>query len=436
MSLRNFILVCFTTGILLSCKEGKDEIVLDPETEILVQQINQLLHPLGSDPLMWEDSDLTFLDQVAESSVVGLGEATHGTSEFFSAKHRIFRYLVENHNFKVFAIEADFGESLFINDAVQRGAINEIRDLMVSKMHFWTWATTEVKMLIEWMCQYNMDKPDSEKVQYVGIDCQFNTFHPGLLREYLDATEASFLDDVNEILEEAEIETNKNFESYSVQEFEHYLGRLDAIEDSMQLSKDEIIVHSSEEEFELNLRVLRLIRQSSRVRKYGEYSIHYRDQFMAENTIWWKDYFGEKVVLWAHNGHVADDPNYFTVGGSMGHHLTNELSNDYEILGFLFSRGSFNAMGSAGLRRHTIDEAPSESSINFVMSNTGNPALAVKIGDLQNNKEWGNTLIQGLSYFQLGAVYNGNRASYYSKFIPDHYDYIIYFDKTTESGLF
>ena len=52
--------------------------------------------------------------------LIGLGEATHGTAEFFKAKGRIFKYLAEHHNFKIFAIEADVGESILINQAIQQ----------------------------------------------------------------------------------------------------------------------------------------------------------------------------------------------------------------------------------------------------------------------------------------------------------------------------
>ncbi len=120
---------------------------------------------------------MRFIDPFADKPFIALGEATHGTADFFIAKHRIFKYLVENHNFRVFAFEADFGESLFLNDAIQEGRVDDLRDLMKDKMRFWTWKTEEVLDLLEWMCTYNMDKPDEEKLQYIGIDCQYNSYN-------------------------------------------------------------------------------------------------------------------------------------------------------------------------------------------------------------------------------------------------------------------
>lgn len=158
----------------------------------LVQSLESELNPLSEDPLLWSNDDLKFLDPIGNKSIIGLGEATHGTAEFFKSKHRILKYLVEKHNYKIFAFEADFGESLLINEAIQKSDSNSIEALMKNKMHFWTWKTEEVKDLLVWMCTYNLNKSAQEKVQYLGIDCQYNTYHPDMVKEYLFKTSAPF----------------------------------------------------------------------------------------------------------------------------------------------------------------------------------------------------------------------------------------------------
>ena len=160
----------------LSCSNDPEEPpVLDDsptDTSLLVNALEDELNPLTNNPLAWNENELNFLDPLADKSIIALGEATHGTAEFFNAKFSMFKYLVEKHDFKILAIEADFGESLLINDAIQRGATEEIEDLMRTKMIFWTWRTEEVKNLLEWMSEYNKDKSDDEKLQYLGFDCQ------------------------------------------------------------------------------------------------------------------------------------------------------------------------------------------------------------------------------------------------------------------------
>ena len=65
-------------------------------------------HPIKTDNSE-NFSDLQFLDTVvAAKQIVGMGEATHGSKDFFTMKARMFQYLALKHGYKIFAIEADF----------------------------------------------------------------------------------------------------------------------------------------------------------------------------------------------------------------------------------------------------------------------------------------------------------------------------------------
>lgn len=442
MNSKHLFLLLFSSLLLGSCSEDPPELNLDPETEILVNILKDEMNSLGKNPLSWSDKDLVFLDKLAGKSVIGLGEATHGSAEFFDAKHRIFKYLVEKHGYKIFAFEADFGESLFINEAVQKGNASEIEGLMKSKMHFWTWKTEEVKELLEWMCTYNQGKSDEEKVHYMGMDCQFNTFHPSLVMEYLNELNVPFLNFADSILQLAETETQNNFETFSPASFNSYLEELEALQDSLTAHKLALVAASSEDDFQLHSRVLEITRQVSEVRYYWQtqqYATNYRDKYMAENTLWLRDYFdGEKIVVWAHNGHIADMEYGNT--GMMGNYLSYALADDYCTLGFLFSQGSFTAVGTedsqhSGLGVQVLDTIPKENSLNAIMSYTQEPAFSIEIKRLQSYLNWFVAFNKDLQYFQMGAVYNNKPGDYYSTFDPFYFDYLIYFDKSTASVL-
>jgi erythromycin esterase len=438
---RSYFLASLTV-LLFSCQPD-DEVKLEPEVASLLPSLDQELVPLENDPFLWSDDDLSFLDPVADKSIVGLGESTHGTAEFFNAKRRIFQYLVENHDYKVFAFEADFGESLFIEDAVQEGLKNEIPRLMSEKMHFWTWRTREVRNLLQWMSEYNEGRRTEDKVHYMGIDCQFNTFHPELLSQYLHTIDISFSEFATDVLKEAKDASESNFEGYSANDFTTYLGRVDALQDSIVAKQDAYVAASSEKEFELGLRLLRLARQVSEVRYYNSinnYSVNYRDKYMAENTAWLLDYFaGKKVVLWAHNAHIANDPNYRS--GSIGHYLLQELPSDYSTVGFMFSKGEFTARGFendqvSALTQHTISDEPQKESLNEVFYNASSPTFTVSVSDLQKYTEWNDFFSKDPRYLSIGAVFNNQPEDYYRGFHPSLYDQIIYFDNTTASQPF
>lgn len=432
----------FLSLTVISCTKNPEELNLDPETETLVNILQDELVPLDIDPLNWKDQDLRWLDPIAGKSVIGLGEATHGTAEFFDAKHRIFRYMVENHGYKIFAIEADFGESIFLDEAVHNGNVAEIEDLMMSKMHFWTWKTEEVKDLLEWMCSYNQGKSEEEKVHYMGVDCQFNTYHPTMVMQYLTNLNAPFLSFADSILQVAETESEKNFESYDAASFNAYLVKLETLQDSLSAHQDDLEAASSEKEFQLQARILEVIRQVSVVRyKMGstQSQMDSRDLYMAQNTSWLLDYFDtEKVVVWAHNYHVSDFES--GVLGTMGNYLKYQLGDQYVPVGFLFSQGTFTAAEMdggevTGFGTQILDTIPKENSLNALMSYASQAAFSVEVESLRNYLGWYNAFEAGLEYFFIGSAYNNRPLDYYISFDPDLYDYLIYFDKSTASDL-
>ena len=101
-------------------------------------------------------ADLAPLKQIiGDARIVSVGEATHGTREFFQLKHRLFEYLATELGFTIFAIEANWPESLAIDEYVQTGKGDPQKAL--DGIYFWTWNTEEVLDLIRWMRRYNED---------------------------------------------------------------------------------------------------------------------------------------------------------------------------------------------------------------------------------------------------------------------------------------
>ena len=117
------------------------------------------------------NSDLMPLKALCENrEIIGMGEATHGTKEFFELKAKTFKFLVTECNFKVFTIEASAGGCSYINDYVQSGVGNI--DSVMHFFDFWIWRTEEVKELVLWIKNYNQQKIESEKISFYGFDMQ------------------------------------------------------------------------------------------------------------------------------------------------------------------------------------------------------------------------------------------------------------------------
>ena len=107
---------------------------------------------------------------IGTARVVALGEATHGTREFFKLKHRMLEFLVAQMGFTAFGIEATLPESFDVDDWVLTGAGDPERAL--AGLYFWTWNTEEVMDLLDWMRAWNADPAHARKLRFYGFDMQ------------------------------------------------------------------------------------------------------------------------------------------------------------------------------------------------------------------------------------------------------------------------
>ncbi|MGA7315309.1 MAG: erythromycin esterase family protein [Silvibacterium sp.] len=108
---------------------------------------------------------------VGDARIVELGEATHGTHEFFQMKHRMVEYLATREGFTIFSIEANMPEAYRLNDFVLNG-VGDPKQLLKG-MYFWTWNTEEVLDMILWMREFN--RSGKGRIEFTGFDMQTPT---------------------------------------------------------------------------------------------------------------------------------------------------------------------------------------------------------------------------------------------------------------------
>jgi len=117
--MKNSLWITLITCLFLSCGSDDDELI--PEVNVNDQLINALSDEVfvirSSEPTI-NFSELDVLDQLSNARFIGMGEASHGTKEFFEMKHKMLRYFVENHGYRGLIMEADFGESVKANEYV------------------------------------------------------------------------------------------------------------------------------------------------------------------------------------------------------------------------------------------------------------------------------------------------------------------------------
>jgi len=119
-----------------------------------------------------EDVSLdALLDRIGDARLVLLGEATHGTSEFYRMRARITKELIEKRDFDFVAVEADWPDARRIDDHVIGRPRSRVEFTPFSRFPTWMWRNDETSELVEWMRARNLRQGDrSRRVGFHGLD--------------------------------------------------------------------------------------------------------------------------------------------------------------------------------------------------------------------------------------------------------------------------
>ncbi len=118
---------------------------------------------------------------VGDARIVSLGEATHGSREFFQLKHRMVEFLTTQMGFTIFSIEANMPEAYKLNDFILNGTGDPAK--LIKGTYFWTWDTQEVLDMVLWMREFN--KSGKGRIEFTGFDMQTPTVAVDIVREWV-----------------------------------------------------------------------------------------------------------------------------------------------------------------------------------------------------------------------------------------------------------
>jgi erythromycin esterase-like protein len=126
---------------------------------------------------------------LAGARIVGLGEATHGTSEFFRLKHRLLEFLATEMGFTIFAIEGDMAAASRLNDYVLRGEGDPEKLL-----GFLYCNHQEVLDMIHWMREFNQS--GTGHLEFTGFDMQNVSTSGAIVRGFTGKYDPDYIDTV------------------------------------------------------------------------------------------------------------------------------------------------------------------------------------------------------------------------------------------------
>ncbi|MFL5023364.1 MAG: erythromycin esterase family protein, partial [Microvirga sp.] len=133
-----------------------------------------------------EDAFGTMFDRFSDAKVVLLGEATHGTSEFYRARAAITKRLIEQHGFSIVAVEADWPDAARIDAYVRHRHVPDGDDTAFERFPTWMWRNEEVYDFVNWMREYNKERPDDDRAEFRGLDVYSLNSSIRSVLDYLD----------------------------------------------------------------------------------------------------------------------------------------------------------------------------------------------------------------------------------------------------------
>ncbi|MGH7710753.1 MAG: erythromycin esterase family protein, partial [Gemmatimonadaceae bacterium] len=303
-----------------------------------------------------DDADLALFDRIVRGArIVALGESTHGTREFFLAKHRLLEYLVRRHGFSVFAIEANQIAVETLNRYVH-GGNGTARDAM--RVMFRVWDTEEVEALVQWMRAHNAAHPD-RSLRFVGYDMQDHTRPIDSLRAFLVGSDSSLATMVQQLL--GEYRTQRSWSTPQVPDTvrrnwrrgaEHVYEAVSARRAAwLAAARD----RADSVRVEWAVQAANLLRQAA----LGNETLNVpdRDSLMAANIDWVLRTLepDARAVVWAHDIHVSrggDRKLSYNAGATMGAQLRRLYGDAYRAFSLLTYEGEYSATKS--LSDHTM----------------------------------------------------------------------------------
>ncbi len=118
-----------------------------------------------------EEADLdALLDRIGDAKIVLLGEASHGTSEFYSMRERISQELITRKGFRFVAIEGDWPDVARLDHYVRHFEYPPSEWTAFARFPTWMWRNNEVRSFVDWLHAHNVEHAPQERVAMYGLD--------------------------------------------------------------------------------------------------------------------------------------------------------------------------------------------------------------------------------------------------------------------------
>ena len=393
------------------------------------------------------DVDLDpLLDRIGESKVVLLGEATHGTSEFYQMRARITRELITKRGFTIVAVEADWPDAARVNRYVRQGPAVQEGEAAFSRFPTWMWRNAEVHDFVEWLRSWNADRPDGRsRAGFYGLDLYSLFTSIAAVLRYLD-----------EVDPDTAALARRRYACLSPWERDPAVygraaltGRYRTCEEPVtRMLRDmmdrrlDYAAHDGERFLDAaqNARLVTNAERYYRAMYYGQVdSWNLRDRHMFETLDLLLTFHGPeaRAVVWEHNSHVGNAAA--TEMGARGEFNVGQLcrerfGREAFLVGFGTDHGTVAAARDWNAPMQVMTVRPSVAeSYERLFHDSGVPGLLLALGPAARPAVRDELRPPRLER-AIGVVYRPEtelQSHYFQAVLPAQFDEYVWFDETS-----
>ena len=384
------------------------------------------------------------LDRIGDARVVLLGEASHGSSEFYRFRARVTQELIRHRGFNVVAVEADWPDACWIDRHVRHAAEPPASGEPFLRFPTWMWRNREVAEFVAWLRGHNGEIRDrADQVGFYGLDLYSMYGSIAAVLDYLDRVDPAAAEIARERYacltpwtrdpaaygRAALTERQRSCESHVVamlldlleQRFDYARQDGDRFVDAVQ-----------------NARVVANAERYYRAMYHGSVvSWNLRDQHMFDTlSMLLQVRPGAKAVVWEHNSHIGDAAA--TEMGARGEHNVGRLSRQAYgdmayLVGFGTDHGTVAAASNWDEPMRIMEVRPAHpDSYERICHDTEVPAFLLGLrepGRVEVREELAPPRLERA----IGVIYRPHtelQSHYFQASLPYQFDEYVWLDRT------
>jgi erythromycin esterase len=387
-------------------------------------------------------ADLTpLLENIGDARIVLLGEASHGTHEYYTWRAAISKRLISEKGFNFVAVEGDWPDCYRVNRYV-KGFDNQDKppeEILRSfnRWPTWMWANWEIVSFISWLKKFNIAGSAKIKTGFYGLDVYSLWESMEALIGYLEKNDPPTARIAEKALD-CLSGSGMNEQKYAIQSLSEPCRN-----EVVNLLKEIRLKASSfnhDPEAALNTKqnahiAVEAEKYYSNMVSFDDKTWNIRDKHMMDTLNRLLDFYGpgSKGIVWEHNTHVGD--SRYTDMAMSGMYNIGELARKFYpgqtfILGFGCYQGTVIAGKEWGapMKVMKVPDAK-QGSVEDLLHKESNLNRLIVFDRLSDDTKFSRTL----PHRAIGVVYDPQREfhNYVPSFMSKRYDAFLYFDKTS-----